>query len=153
MKKTFENKLSMYLTVQTVCDENNSVWTGIAACSSAINEFKDVLADIVEARQVQESSHTGVTEDKLARQEAMANNAMVVKGAVQAYATDSNNNELYKSVNYSMTAIKKQADTIARDRALLIFNKATTISSQLGDYALHLLCSRIFKQPLPIMRI
>ncbi|MCW3102533.1 MAG: hypothetical protein JWO09_973 [Bacteroidetes bacterium] len=137
MKRAFENKLSMYLAVQQVCADNNAVWSGVGAVSAAITEFNNTITAITAARQIQENSHTGLTEDKKLKQEAMANVAMVVKGAVQAYATDSRNNELYESVNYSNSAIKKQPDTIARDRALLIYNKAMSVNTVLGNYGVN----------------
>lgn len=136
MKQNQENKLSMYLAVQKVCADNISVWTGVAACVSAIAELETKINAIVSARQIQENDTKGIAEDKISRREKMITNAMFVKGAVQAYATDTSNNELYKSVDYTVTEIRKVPDTIARDRALLIYNKANAIASNLTSYGI-----------------
>lgn len=136
MNRTLENKLSMYLAVQKVCADNNSVWSGIIACVTAVNNLNSKVLEIVDARQIQESSPSGITLDKAVRRDAMIDSAMFVKGAVQAFATDNGNNELYESVNYSLSEIKRPADTIARDRALLIYNKAVPLVSSLADYGI-----------------
>ena len=80
MNRGLENKLSMYLAVNQVCNDNTTVWAGVAGCSSAITEFSGKIDGITGARQVQENSHTGVTEDKLAKRDAMAALAMVAFG-------------------------------------------------------------------------
>lgn len=137
MKKTQENKLSMYLAVQKVCADNSSVWNGVVACVDAVTALQNKISEIVTIRQVQESDTTGIAQDKFSKRELMITNAMFVKGAIQAYATDTNNNELYKNVDYSVTEIKKAADTIARDRALLIYNKGNAIVSSLSGYGVN----------------
>lgn len=136
MKQNQENKLSMYLVVQQVCAENNSVWNGVAACVTAIAELETKVNAIVSARQIQENDTKGISEDKINRREKMITKSMFVKGAVQAFATDTSNNELYKNVDYSVTEIKKVPDTIARDRALLIYNKANAIAASLSGYGI-----------------
>lgn len=134
MRQTLENKLSMYLAVQKVCDENSGIWSSITACATAVAELQSKVSEIVTVRQVQESSPTGITLDKAAKREAMVNAALFVKGAVQAYATDTNNNELYESVQYNFTELSKKADTLCRDRALLIYNKANGVIASLATY-------------------
>jgi len=137
MRKTQENKLSMYIAVQKVCADNNSVWNGLVACSNAISAFENKISDIVKSRQKQESNNKGIAEDKAEKRNKMVEKAMFVKGAIQAYATATQNNELYENVNYSVTKIKRGADTIARDKALIIFNKATAIATNLADYGIN----------------
>lgn len=134
MNQTLENKLSMYLAVQKVCADNNSIWSGIVACATAITDLQNKVNQIVTVRQIQESNPTGITQDKAVRKEIMVNQAMFVKGAVQAYATNNGNNELFESVNYSVSEMKRPADTICRDRALLIYNKANDIVASLSTY-------------------
>lgn len=126
----------MLLTVEQVCDENESVWSGVAACAAAVTALKGITTAIADARQIQENSHTGVTQDKQVKRENMAAMAVIVKGAIQALATDTQNNELYKSVNYSLSSIMQQPNTVSRDRALLIYNKAASVSPQLTDYGI-----------------
>ena len=134
MNQTLENKLSMYLAVQKVCADNNSIWSGIVACATAITDLQNKVNEIVTVRQVQESNPTGITQDKQVKREVMIEQAMFVKGAVQAYATNTTNNELFESVNYSVSEMKRPADTICRDRALLIYNKANDIVASLSTY-------------------
>ncbi len=134
MNQTLENKLSMYLAVQKVCDDNSIVWSGIVACATAITDLQNKVNEIVTVRQVQESNPTGITQDKAVKKDVMVNQAMFVKGAVQAYATNTGNNELFESVNYSISEMKRPADTICRDRALLIYNKANEVVASLSTY-------------------
>ena len=108
----------------------------MAACVTAIAELETKVNAIVSARQIQENDTKGISEDKINRREKMITKSMFVKGAVQAFATDTSNNELYKSVDYSVTELKQIADTIARDRALLIYNKANTIAASLSGYGI-----------------
>ena len=99
MNQTLENKLSMYLAVQKVCADNNSIWSGIVACATAITDLQNKVNEIVTVRQVQESNPTGITQDKQVKRDVMIEQAMFVKGAVQAYSTNTSNNELFESVN------------------------------------------------------
>lgn len=134
MNQTLENKLSMYLAVQKVCADNNSIWSGIVACATAITDLQTKVNQIVTVRQIQENSPAGITQDKSAKREAMIDMAMFVKGAVQTFATNTGNNELFESVKYSFSDMKRPADTICRDRALLIHNKATEVVASLSTY-------------------
>lgn len=137
MKKTQENKLSMYLAVQKVCADNSSVWNGIVACTNAVTELQNKINEITAKRQIQEDNTKGITEDKTELRNKMVEKAMFVKGAIQAYATNTNNHALYESVNYSASEIKRIADTIARDRALLIYNKGNSNLTSLSDYGVN----------------
>lgn len=131
-----ENKFSMYLATQSVCDTHNSVWAGTPAFVTAKAAFDDVIDGISKARQKQEKETKGVTEDKGQAKEAAIVKAVSVAAATFAYASVTNNNTLKQLVNYSPTELRQSRDTILSDRLRVILNAANDHAAALVDYGI-----------------
>ncbi len=134
MQDRQENKLSMYLAVQKVCTDNNGVWSGLPAFVSSFSAFEGKIADIEAVRLIQEQDTTGIAVDKTELREDLVNKVIEVSTAVQAYASENEDNELLESVNYSRSELLQCRDTILHDRSQLIHDKADAIIGSLGDY-------------------
>ena len=59
-----ENKMSMYLAIQSVCNINNMVWSEFVAFVKSFGDFVGIVTQIMETRLIQEGKTTGVTENK-----------------------------------------------------------------------------------------
>lgn len=136
MNQKQENKLKMYLAVHEVLKENEASWNTLPAFVKAFTGFDAKVAEINQSRLVQENKVTGITQDKAARKIQLAEAALKVAGAVQAYANDNDSNELFESVNYSLSELKFATDTAALERAQAILNKAAENVSALADYGI-----------------
>jgi hypothetical protein len=129
-----ENKVSMYLAVFRVCESYNTDWAGNVAYANAVARLGDkflLLKDIVE---IQETPITGIRKDKLNAWEAMKDEALLVSGAVTAYATTINNQQLKDAVHFTATDLMRVRDTLAEERALVIHNQANAVVANLADY-------------------
>ncbi len=131
-----ENKLSMYISVQTVVKKHNTVWSGLPAYVTAFGEFEGVIQSIQDTRLVQEGDISGVPKDKAQAKEAAIQKAIEVASAVYAYAAKNNNNTLKGKVNYSVSELRKSRDTVLIDRLQVIHNEANNIVGSLGDYGI-----------------
>ncbi|KKN10305.1 hypothetical protein LCGC14_1037880 [marine sediment metagenome] len=131
-----ENKLSMYISVQTVVNKNDTVWSGLPAFVTAFGEYEGMIQDIQNTRLVQEGDITGVPKDKAQAKEAAIQKALEVSTAVYAYAAKNNNNTLKEKVNYSPSDLRRSRDTVLIDRLQVIHNEANNIVGDLGDYGI-----------------
>ena len=134
MNDNQENKVSMYLAVKTVVDSYGAVWAGVAAFVNGYGLFITILNRILGEVDVQETATTGVRTDKLAAQDVMIEQALVISGAVYAYASDVENNTLMASVSFTLSELKYVRDTISAERARVIHTQATTVVGLLVDY-------------------
>lgn len=136
MNKRQENKLSMYLAVQQVLTGNEKSWSGITAFGKAKAELSEIVASIAAARQTQETNTTGITADKAAKRQLMAEKAIEMSSAVQAYATDKKDKALFESVHYSISDLLRGNDTSARDHSQIIHDRAKEVLGSLADYGI-----------------
>ena len=136
MKDNLENKLSMYLAVQKVCADNNSVWSGLPAFATSFSAFESKIGDIESVRLIQEQDTTGIAIDKSVLKDELADKAIEVSTAVHAYATEIGDNELLESINYSRSELLKGRDTELQSKCQIIHDKADAIVGSLGDYGI-----------------
>lgn len=129
-----ENKLSMYLALRTVLDNNNAAWVALVAYGNAVTAFKAKIDSIQAARQVQEGATTGVTIDKTEAKMAAIAVGLEIQAAVFAFASVTNNNTLKEQMSYAPNELEYVRDTILYDRLMLIHGKADDNVASLGDY-------------------
>lgn len=132
MRKKQENKLSMYLAVQKVIRDHLATWTALNGFNSAQTSFTSKIDEISNYRQVQEQNTTGLTENKWLKRQQMVERSLLVSGVIISYASEIEDRELISLVAYTETELLQCADTIARDRCLLIYNKATALGNLLS---------------------
>ncbi|MBK6755176.1 MAG: hypothetical protein IPG69_16705 [Flavobacteriales bacterium] len=78
MKKTNENKLSMFYAVIETCLKFAATWTTFLPFKTAHDEFVDNLNSLKAAAQVQKQILKGVAVDKVLKREAMVKKATEV---------------------------------------------------------------------------
>lgn len=134
MKAKQENKLSMYLAVQAVCDRNQSTWQVLQAFVDGYADFGGRVSNIQNLAQSQSVDPTGLSADKDQLRRAMAEAATEVAGGVYAYAKKVKNNDLAAQTNVSVTTFMDGRDTLAATRALNVHAAATANLANLAPY-------------------
>ena len=134
MKGSQENKLSMYLAVQKVCADNDSVWTGLPAFVGSFSAFEAKIAGIESTGQIQTEDKTGIAKDKSVLSDELVKKAIAVSTSVHAFAIDQKNNELLESIDYSRSELAGGRDTELYSKCQIIHDKANAIVGDLGDY-------------------
>lgn len=129
-----ENKRSMYIAVQKVCNTNNNVWSALPAFVTAFSEFQTTIAEIDTQRQIQEGKTTGITQNKQKEEDEMIQATIEMAAAVYAYASKIGDNELKQKVNYTPSDLRNSRDTILKDICQTIHNEAANIIDHLADY-------------------
>ena len=131
-----ENKLSMYLAVQKVCNQNNSVWSGLGAFVTAFGDYEGIIQKIRDARLIQEGQTVGISENKQKDEDEMIDKTIEIGSAVFAYASDISNNELREKIDYSPSSLRRARDTILKDRCQLVHDEANNVIANLSDYGI-----------------
>ncbi len=85
MRKKIENRLNMYQSVISVCNEHVSVWEGIPGFVDAFTAFKNTYETVGVAAQQQASKTTGVAEIKYGKLNALVDSIIVVHGTLKLH--------------------------------------------------------------------
>ncbi len=131
-----ENKRSMYLAVQRVCNRDNSVWSGLTAFAGAFGDFEDTITNIETQRLIQEGRTTGIAENKQKEEDEMIQKTTEVAASVYAYAADNDDNALMQKVNYSPSDLRRSRDTILKDICQLVHDETDKVVTNLADYGI-----------------
>lgn len=129
-----ENKRSMYIAVQNVCNTNDTLWSGLPSFGTAFTEFETVLAAITAQSQIQEGKTTGITQNKQKEEDEMIQITVEIAAAVYAYASKIGDNELRDKVNYSPSSLRESRDTVLKDICQGIHDEANNVIAELADY-------------------
>ena len=129
-----ENKLSMYLTVQTVCGHNQTTWQTLPAFAAAYADFGTYIASLQTLAQNQTVDSTGLSADKTQFRRAMAVAAVEIAGATNAYARKAGNHDLIAKTNVSLSTFMGGRDTLAAANARNIHDTANANLAALADY-------------------
>ncbi len=134
MTDSQDNKRSMYIAVQRVCNSNNSIWKGLPAFVRTFGDFETTVANIDSQSQVQEGKTTGITENKQKEEDEMIQITLEIATTVSAYASINSNNELRDKVSYSPSHLRGSRDNILKDICQLIHDEADKVIANLTDY-------------------
>jgi len=134
MKNSQENKLSMYETVMELLDANGSLVSTLPALVNAKSALVNKTLEIRAMNTVQQKSTKGKTQDKAARKLLLADTSYGVAAAVQAYASETENNDLYNLVNFTRSALRETEDEELPQVCQLIHDEANNVVGNLGDY-------------------
>ncbi|MCF8256957.1 MAG: carboxypeptidase-like regulatory domain-containing protein [Flavobacteriales bacterium] len=134
MKNSQENKLSMYETVGELLDANGTLVSTVPALVTAKSALVNKTLEIRAMNMVQKKSTKGKTLDKTARKNLLADTSYGVAAAVQAYAAETENNDLYNLVNFTRSALRETEDEELAQVCQLIHDQANGVVTSLGDY-------------------
>jgi len=136
MRDIQENKLSMYLAVQIICNNFKDVWQDFVAFVKAFGDFEGIISQIQSTRLIQEGQTTGVAENKQKEEDEMVNKTISIASAVFVYANVISDHELKAKVNYSPSKLKRSRDTILKDRCQVVHDESSKVIDDLADYGI-----------------
>ncbi|MEO5569380.1 MAG: hypothetical protein ABIT08_05035 [Bacteroidia bacterium] len=111
-------------------------WTGNVKFKSIVDDkFRPVLIEIKKYKKDQEANIIGIRENKLAKQQSMADKSFAISNAVQAMASDLEDNSLFQLVNYSPRDLMKGREENCVDKARIIEGAARTHAAALLAYS------------------
>lgn len=129
-----ESKFSMKLALRDYFNQNASITATLPTFGILFPQFNANMSLIQAIREQQEVDKTGIAENKEKLRADLIAKTLDVSRKTEAYAKMTNNVILAKEVHYSESELKKAADSILRDRALLIHNKANANLAALAPY-------------------
>lgn len=129
-----EDKLSMYITVQKICNAKKSIWSELPAFVDIFGKFENIISDIYTQHQIQKKNITGITENKHKEEIEMMAITLDIAAAVYAYAASVGDDELRDSVNYSPSNLRNARDTVLKDICQSIHDAANGVVTELDDY-------------------
>lgn len=127
MKKNLKMYYDTFRAVQNYCNQHNVVWQFLLAFVNAFAAFGVKIQSIETTEAQQEEDNKGVTRTKAEKKQALANEATAVAQALQAFARQTGNNELYSLMDIPYSEI-------TRAKASEAISKGELIVSTLGNY-------------------
>jgi hypothetical protein len=134
MNKTQSSILNSFDTTNLVLGNYELVWTGSTAFAEIVNDmFRPTLSNIKIFKQAQEIDIRGVRENKLAKQQSMADKSFKISGALQALASKNQDKNLYRKA-YSPAELMNGREENCVDKARIIENAARKNVAALAPY-------------------
>jgi hypothetical protein len=129
-----ENKFSMYLAVQAICNDLLAIFALLPQFTNWFTQFGTVIKNIKTYSEAQELDYKGKTESKGARKQTLIDQTMEIIRRVVAYATVNDLHDLKEKVNYSASDLKRSPDTALRTICQVVYEQATSVFTELGTY-------------------
>ena len=134
MNSKQENKFTMYLAVQAICNDLLAVLSLLPQFTDWFTKFTTVIKNIKTYSEAQELDYKGKAETKGARKLNLIDQTMEIIRRVVAYATVNDLYELKEEVNYSTSELKRSADTVLRTICQVVNESATSVLTELDTY-------------------
>ncbi len=122
-----EDKLDMYYAVITACDAHHSAWSDLSAFASAYSDFQALVKSISQAARDQLTGPSGAARQKSRKRNEMAERAVAISGALQAWASVNGAAQIADRAGFSLTDLLQCRDTDAEKRARIVEKDATAI--------------------------
>ena len=120
MNKRQSNKLNSYQGVKGVLENNRNIFQSIDIINQSVDNFFDVVNQIVDIATLVELDTTGETSAKIEAKNKLANLASGLAATGAVYAFETENVELEASLSYSFSDIRysKDAETLEITQAI-----------------------------------
>jgi hypothetical protein len=130
------NKITISLASEDICDANAILLPSVPAFADAYADVQSHVTNIQTFSQNQSQDITGIARDKQQARQAMCNLALPVAGAIHAYATKTDNNELEAKSNFSLSDLMAGRDSASAECCLNLHDLANTILADLASYGI-----------------
>jgi len=125
MNKRNENKNSMYLSVKKVLNDNSIIWAAIIGIASVVALFIALLG-LIQATDNKGTKKTkGITTSKHNKKVELIDMLLAVTGAIQSFANDIGDADLFELVNFTESDFENMSDSILLNKAVMIIEVAT----------------------------
>ena len=120
MNKKQSNKMNSYQSVKGVLENNQNIYQPIDIINRSVDNFFEVVEQIVVIATQVELDTTGETSAKIEAKQKLANMASGLAATGAVYAFEREDVELEASLSYSFTDIRysKDAETVEISRAI-----------------------------------
>jgi transketolase N-terminal domain/subunit len=132
MNQEQTNRVTMFKTTNGVLEENQSIWSGMAAMVGAVQDFKDVIAAIDHSAQTQETPTIGAAMDKHSARDSLEDVLFLICEALGVVGHTAKDNDLVALVNLAPSSIHKMGDEELANRATTILDRATAKKADLA---------------------
>ena len=129
-----ESRLSMFMAVRDFLTANATITATLPNYAGYFTAVQNGITSIQTIREQQEFDKTGITENKNQLKATLIAQAIDVSRKVIAYAAFVNNTVLLNEVKYPESDLKRCADTILKDRAQVIYDRANANVAALATY-------------------
>mgnify|MGYP001617352903 CR=1 FL=1 len=136
MTNTKEDKLTMYYTVQEVCNKNNTIWNVLPAFVTSFAAYETNISKIETTLGIQNKQITGVSKDKEKLRDEMIDKTFLVSGAKVSYASTINDQTLLTKAKIRKSDAKNLRDTIQLEQAKSMHKLADDLGTLLADYGI-----------------
>jgi len=126
----------MFVKVHAVLKLNQALWVAFIAFVARFSDYETIINAISKKRKKQEADSTGYTKERDEKKTDMVNKALLVAGAIMAYASFISDRALFQSVKFNFTELFRADDITSRDRCQHIHETADSIIAQLADYGI-----------------
>src|ERR1035438_3772429 len=130
------NKIVMALVLEDVCDANTTLLPQVPAFQEAYADAQTRVSNLQNLAQTQTQDTTGIALDKKHAREVMCQTALPIAGAIHAYATKNNSEELLAKSDCSLSDLLAGRDVQSAERCQNVFDLATANLTELADYGL-----------------
>ncbi len=134
MQKHMEDKLTMYLGVESVLEANVTKTDTLPALKGALANFKARIAAIEGKSKEFDLAVTGKTQVKLDAEDDLVGELLPAVFAVAAYAHEKGDSELFAKVNTSESGIRKLRDTEIVTKSNGLLELVQSQVANLADY-------------------
>ncbi len=135
MEARQEAKLQMYRAVENYCDAHNDITSRNAAFATALNEFKQLIADINQVARLDDQRMTGITIDKNKSKQVLCERAADTASIISAYAATVGDNTLREQINFSISALLKTREDVLPARCQNIHDAGAARLDALAEYS------------------
>ncbi len=129
-----DEKLQMYHVVFSICEDHKSAWMNNLVFAAAYDLWKAKIPMIERYRDAQLSITSGIIANKLALRTTMTEKALFVANRIQSYANVINNLELYQSVQFPVSKVKRAKDNTVIGICNTILAVADEHLDEIADY-------------------
>lgn len=124
MKKTLKSQVDTFTAFEKFCNDNQSIWNGTVAFGDGVTALGVKTQSIISTESQQEENNKGITRTKSERKMDMANEAVAVAHALQAYAISVEDSTLYELMSVVYSTIMKSKDSAAIASCELVYDTA-----------------------------
>lgn len=138
MNSKLENRLSMYRTVIAVCDKVAPSLQAVPALWTNYQLFKATVAEYDDMVKKQIRNLEGLTADKINAREKLIAKIMTISGMIKSYADESSDSDLYATVHFSPSTMRKMRENNLYQSALIVRELTENNFAGLAPYGLTL---------------
>jgi hypothetical protein len=136
MERKTEAKLNMYRAVANHCNANPAIVATVPAFQTAVTALNANISTILSTAQMEVQVISGITADKSALKESLAQQAADIAAIVFAFASSTNNNTLKEQVKFSFREILRIKDDLIAPTCLNIHDAANANLAALAAYGI-----------------